>query len=149
MSSDYLPYFITEELYLVKENVPNEPVGKDNVEKPDSNPSTEENDIQTPIHHSIIVVTGSISSEDHSLLTKVLEAVKVNIGDTHLLTTAPEMHITFDKMMVFDDNATQARYEPSPTKQGDVLYSRSLSSLHSSKEEKIKLWNALKSWFNI
>ena len=154
MSDDFLPYFITEDLYLIKETV--------QVEKSSPSASATTPQAETDVrevaeapqliapkeHYDIIVVTGAINEQDKVLLTKVLEAVAINITDAKLIAEAPNPTVSFAKMLVFNEGPSQL-YTPSKTEQGEVLYSKPLSALHASREDKLQLWNALKSWFAI
>lgn len=149
MSDHFLPYFITEDLYLI-----NEPKTTYTKEQPEAVTSQEksipDDPIKEPKHHPIVVISGSMSAEDQTLLTKVLEAVSVKITDVHILeNTAFLSGITFDKMLVFQQTKDKALYSPAKSSQGEVLYSKPLAQLHTSREDKLLLWNALKNWFTI
>ena len=152
MSSDFLPYFITEELYLVKDSTIDPPQTEKIVEQsgiaPAPSPST---DAEKPvsIHHPLIIVSAPMNTMDHSLLSKVLRAVNHHIDEVEIVETMPTAKVTFDKMLVFLPASNQPLYQPYQTDQGEQLHAAPLSTFHDNQQEKLKLWNALKSWFKI
>ncbi|MEM9327871.1 MAG: DNA polymerase III subunit psi [Bacteroidota bacterium] len=103
------------------------------------------------IKHDIIVVCDSWSAAEKELLGKILSAVRVDIKDVLLIEEIPNQPMEYERLLIFGDQSLHSAdgelYLPS--KDNRSLRSKSLTVLSQSQEEKMKLWAALKKWFNL
>ncbi|MFT4737599.1 MAG: DNA polymerase III psi subunit [Cyclobacteriaceae bacterium] len=162
MSDDsFLPYFINETLYVLKD---------EKISSIDSTHS-EDSDVQEymalkkttdtaptqevpkkeealPTHYGFIVVSEEFSDQSLQLLEKVLSALKITLDQIQQMNTSPQKDVSFDRMLVFGDS-TVSKYEVLKNEAGAVMYCASLQVLATDRDEKLLLWNALKSWFGL
>jgi DNA polymerase III psi subunit len=146
MNNEFLPYFITEEIYPIKESDKSNSPAKEVLHQESNNSSTSE---ESPINYELIVITGNINDQDKELLMNVLKAVKVNLARTLIKSETPNDLDTYTKLLVFEDNPNVEYYQVVKSDKGEKLHSKPLSVFHADRNEKIALWNALKNWFNI
>ena len=137
IEDQYLHLFITEELFNVKEG--------DTIEKPV--PETEG-------HISIAVLTNPLSDIQLALLQKILSSVNIDINSIEIIYSEEDLVFSFDKLLIFGTNISST-FENYPLfkvesyGKGEILISKAINELEASKEDKMRLWQALKSWFKI
>ena len=86
------------------------------------------------------------------LLAKILSAVSVTMDEIIIMETFPEGDYTIGKMICFGsapDTSDRQHFEVSKIFGGEILLAPSLIDVSKSRDEKMKLWNALKNWFSI
>ncbi len=156
---EHIPFFITEQLFVLDDSDTSE---KPSVEKPSEQgqPAVEEapqptaaTKVEEPevLQADIIVVCDKYTPAEKELLSKILGAVKVDINDVLLIEGQPIQTLVYERLIVFGDLSVAEtgpeRYAAASDKKW--LRASTLSELSASQEEKMKLWNALKSWFGI
>jgi len=128
MRTEDLHLLINEELYILKEHVATE------------RPTKKEIDLADP-KIPIAFIHTSKDKGEQDLLGKIIEACKLDPSQYKVLK--PEDEIAYDKAIIFSD-AADSYYQPLVSNNIQKLYSRSLGFLIQSKEDKAKLWEALK-----
>ncbi len=151
---EHIPFFITEQLFVLDDSSASETPSVEEqpaVEEAPQPPAVTKVEEPEVLQADIIVVCDKYSPAEKELLSKILGAVKVDINEVLLIEGQPIQALTYERLIVFGDlsvpDTGPERYAAdSGTK---WLRAGSLSELSASQEEKMKLWNALKSWFGI
>ena len=149
---EHLPFFITEQLYILDDD---QPVAPPATPEPASEPqdpvnvaSEPEPEIVQTLESEVIVIHEPCSAEEMELLKKILSAVKVNLDQVLMIEGEPSNPLKYQRLIIFGqitaESAGNALYD---TSNSSWLRSANLSTLAQSQEEKMKLWNALKTWF--
>ena len=102
--------------------------------------------------YEFLILSENLSDDLNELLKKILSAVSVNIENTTRLDRAPSDDWQAHKMICFGkfDGVQQSSYfEVLKGHGGEYLCAPTLNTIADSRDEKMKLWNALKGWFNI
>ncbi len=81
------------------------------------------------------------NEDELALLKKIIGACKLNEGD--FVITETDAPGSYEKAVIFKESAS-IYYQPTVENDSIVLYSKPLSVLYESKEEKGKLWGVLK-----
>ena len=149
---EHLPFFITEQLYILDDD---QPVAPPATPEPASTPqdpvnvaSEPEPEIVQTLESEVIVIHEPCSAEEMELLKKILSAVKVNLDQVLMIEGEPSNPLKYRRLIIFgqitSESAGNALYD---TGNSSWLRSANLSTLAQSQEEKMRLWNALKTWF--
>ena len=170
MEDAYLKLFLTEELYLlpndqkkIPEVTETEPAHiavvennsmAETVSQRPVNPAPEPESVarEEIVKHPVIVVSESLSHEEKELMNNILKAVNIKPGQIHHIEGQPENSLSYDKLIVFGDfeieGVEHAYYNVTRTTQMS-LRAKPLSEVNGNREEKTKLWNSLKTWFDL
>lgn len=164
IDEDHLPYFITEDIYLVKEtsnepaekpsnstanpSVVNEPV-EPVVAAPTSPPAPE------PAIHELAIWSPPLTAADKELLVKILAAIKKDFHQAYLMQgiNAYEPHYKkllcfgYQKELYLKLSKSVSFYEPTEISGREILVSVSPAELHSDPAQKKRLWEALQQMF--
>ncbi len=159
IESENLKYFINEEIFLVKERqLPEKPENKNSdteTKAPEPVVAAEQEAKYDQEFHDVIVWTGTLTTEDQELLTKMLGAI--NLDPTNIHHIKEDNHFTdqFNSLLYFG-NVTQlikTLKKEIPFNKivsiGDkkILASYALNELHGDNQKKMVLWNNLKALF--
>ena len=110
-------------------------------------------DLPEDIINPLIVLTQPLEPEQKELLEKILAAVNIDLAEVKILETknVDSQPGECDKMLVFGDFRLEGmdgpKYECNA--QSKYLNAAPLSIIANSKEEKTKLWQSLRVWFDI
>lgn len=153
IEQDNLRYFITEEIYLMADSQeaelePVEPKPEPVVTKPKVS--------EAPKIHDVVVWTHELTDKDRALLSKMLEAVKLDITKVHLISQEQEYTDHFKILLSFGHTNFLAEKvekeiilnEPIQSDGKSILVSYPISSLHDDVKKKGALWNGLKKLFH-
>jgi len=124
MSPEHLPYFLSEEIYIIS----------------DREPLTEKK--EQPVNLVPLPFAffhDSKSKDELALLNKIITACKLD--DFEIIDHLNHQDIPFNKAVIFISEASNF-YDT----QSNTLYSKPLSVLKNSQEEKGKLWGALQNF---
>lgn len=145
MNRENLHLLINEEIYRIEEknsenNTPSAPIIKPKVTESIATPTMEEESVPIAIFHE------SKEKMDLELLHKIISACNLQAGNYKIVDTGFNKALRFKKALVFTPRA-KAFYTSIPYQGGAILCSKPLEELAKSKEEKGKLWTALKAYF--
>ncbi|MEQ8880683.1 MAG: hypothetical protein RLQ12_13665 [Cyclobacteriaceae bacterium] len=146
IDQENLRYFITEEIFLVEETQDHQ---LKSVEEQPQKPAPSK-------IHDVVVWTHELTDKDQMLLTKMLEAVKLDISKVHLIHHEQEYTDSFKTLLSFGHTSFLAEKvekeiilnEPLQTGSKSILVSYPISSLHEDVKKKAALWNGLKKLFH-
>ena len=148
--SEFLPYFISEPIYLVKEETsvaetPLEPAPEpDNkVREPEPTYQTEAKAAVPHINYAFFANVGN--DQEQILLDKIIQACALPTSSYKIKPLEALSGFTFDKAIIFD-NSKNSFYKPETHTKGHIMYARTLSVLSQSIEDKKALWAALKDY---
>lgn len=149
IEAEHLKYFINEEIFLVKDG------GKTAIETAQpTNTVAEEKETYQEKTHDIIVWTQKLTDQDQALLTKMLEAIKLDWKAIHHVegtdfTDQYKVLLFFGHASLLTDKLNKEIPLNQPTLMDDkkILASYPLSELHGNVEKKAALWNGLKALF--
>ena len=152
IDSDNLKHLINEEIYLI-----NEPQYREKDEQPSQvkEPEGIKEPIAQEILHDLVVWTTPLSGNDKQLLSKMLDAINVNIKDTEVIEGGESFHSNYKKLLCFGYTKELGErlskpieeFELFETGQKSVLCAPPLSQFHSNTEFKKRLWEVLKAAF--
>ncbi|MEM9859339.1 MAG: hypothetical protein AAF843_18435 [Bacteroidota bacterium] len=159
-SIEALKHFITEDIYIISDKKGNSmPYGTQKEE----NNIVEEPKVKLPLISGnsmgkVLIITPLPLSESHvQLLTKIMEAVKVDyqeLGFLKIQDLPPlsELVVNAEIILLFGevsgpDVSSMVKYEVLHLENKAILYSESLEILGNSVEDKKKLWTALQGLF--
>jgi DNA polymerase III psi subunit len=150
-SQAYLRHFITEDLYLVNEKeVPQGNNATDQTEDPVSDQKEVTNNSPASQAVALLVIAEIASDTQKELLAKVLSAVNHDLEKVPVVSPDTEHHYKAEKMLIFDNKHTNPySLIQSNIDNSQILYSRSLTTLEQSIDDKKALWAALKNWFGV
>ncbi len=137
MNSENLHLFFNEELYIIKKPVEESGSTPTVLEKKEDLPERKEKIRIVFIHHTT-------KQEELDLLNKIVAACKIAREDYRLITEK-SMEISAAKAIVFTESSSNY-YTPFSTQGSEELHSKPLHVLMNSKEDKAKLWGALKTF---
>lgn len=155
----YLPFFITEQVYLLKEPVPLESVPKEsvieNVEKPTEIVQEPIPTIPTPKIYDLAIWTPPLTKADRELLTKILKAIKKDFNLAFLMEGINSYQPHYRELLCFGYQkelelklgSLAELYQPTNISDKKVLVSMAPADLQSDKNEKALLWEALQKMF--
>ena len=151
-STEFLKQLITEELYILPDlqetattatNIHND--------QHESSPSTTSfvtDKVETaPV--PLLVIVKITNSAERELLEKVISSVGLQMDQVTLIEPDTKHNYKSIKTILFSDDITDFYIVKSNEIAGEILNSRSLSTLSKSVEDKKSLWVALKSWFEV
>lgn len=109
----------------------------------------------TPPTHALAIWTPPLTTKDRELITKILLAVNEDIRKAFLMEGIGAYQPHFEKLICFGYkkelelklSASLDLYKPSDLAGKKVLISAEPDTLHSSREDKAKLWSALQEMF--
>jgi hypothetical protein len=137
MENEHLHLFIDEEVFILNENLAR------SSEKKEIHPKTETNkEIEKP-KIKFTFIHNSDSKEELGLLNKIIEACKISPADFYIGTD--DSSIDFLKAIYFKESNNECYIVKSGGSRS-FIYSKPLSVLQSSKDDKAKLWAALKAF---
>ena len=153
IEQDNLRYFITEEIYLMADS---QEAKLDPVETKPEPVVTKPQVSEAPKIHDVVVWTHELTDKDRALLSKMLEAVKLDITKVHLISQEQEYTDHFKILLSFGHTNFLAEKvekeiilnEPIQSDGKSILVSYSISSLHDDVKKKGALWNGLKKLFH-
>ncbi|MEP5612423.1 MAG: hypothetical protein ABJP45_09250 [Cyclobacteriaceae bacterium] len=151
MENEHLHLLIDEEIYVVESQgtsdklqaesgqsiVDNQQSEKRPAESPQSALTEKTESIQTI---RIAFIHSTDNQEELDLLTKIIGAC--NLNESNFKVVREDEQITFQKAVIFTGKAN-TYYQQTATEVGEIMYSKPLIELQTSKEEKSKLWSAL------
>ena len=173
MEHNYLPLFITEEVYILKEDsvteekpqevVQEQPIAKSEeptstkVEEPAVTPTPKITipKKETPVMHEMAIWCPPLSPEDKDLLTKILKAIKKDINQANIMEGIEAYSPYHKNLLCFgyqDELIAKAgsaieMYTPTQFSGKKVLTSVAPGELHSDPAQKKRLWEALQKMF--
>lgn len=111
---------------------------------------------EAPKIHDVVVWTHELTDKDRALLSKMLEAVKLDIAKVHLISQEQEYTDHFKILLSFGHTNFLAEKvekeiilnEPIQSDGKSILVSYPISSLHDDVKKKGALWNGLKKLFH-
>ncbi len=160
IEQDNLRYFITEEIYLMGNSQETKLEPADAKPEPTENKSepvvTKPKVSEAPKIHNVVVWTHELTDKDRGLLSKMLEAVKLDITKVHLISQEQEYTNHFKTLLSFGHTSFLAEKvdkeiilnEPFQSDGKSILVSYPISSLHDDVKKKGALWNGLKKMFH-
>ena len=141
MKNEHLHLLINEEIYLVDSRQSTVDSSPDKVIE---GAKQEAEDVESIPEIKIAFIHNSEKPEELELLNNIIAACKLNAQDFKVLREGEP--IRYEKAVIFT-TSSKSYYERSKTSEGELLHSRTLAELNSSKEEKGKLWSALQGIF--
>lgn len=172
MENNYLPLFITEELYLVKgdeltmkaQETPSEstPVQEPTAQTQpkDDKPAIATPKITTPkkeepAPHELAIWCPPLTKEDRELLSKILLAIKKDFNKAFLMEGIASYQSNYQTLICFGyhqelefkTGQTLSPYTPLELSGQRMLASASPSDLHGDPAQKKRLWEALQAMF--
>ena len=164
MEDQYLPFFITEDLYLLDEIIPEAvketppaPVVEEKAEKKQETSVVEEPPaaIAPPTVHELAIWSPPLTAEDKELLVKILAAIKEDFKKAKLMEGINAYEPHYHKLLCFGYQkelelklgASVPFYEPTKVSDRQILVSVAPAELHTDKNEKGRLWTALQEMF--
>ncbi|WP_421889531.1 hypothetical protein [Marinoscillum sp.] len=163
MEDQYLPFFITEDLYLLDEIIPESvketptaPVVEEEVETHEESvveepPAT----IAPPIVHELAIWSPPLTAQDKELLVKILAAINEDFKKAKLMEGINAYEPHYQKLLCFGYQkelelklgTTVEFYQPTKVADRQILVSAAPADLHTDKNEKGRLWTALQEMF--
>lgn len=171
MEHNYLPLFITEEIYLIKgdevttsqatsaytANTPNQEPAQvvSKVEEPAPTPKLPTPEKEPEVIHELAIWCPPLTKEDRELLSKILMAIKKDLNKAHLMegigSYAPHyktlLCFGYQKELELKIGESVAPYSPTEKSGNKILVSASPSDLHGDPAQKKRLWEALQKMF--
>ena len=175
MEHNYLPLFITEEVYLIKgDSIPTEepqeviqeqpvskketpPAAPTKVEEPSVVPTPKISipKKETPVMHEMAIWCPPLSPADKDLLTKILQAIKKDINQANIMEGLEAYSPYHKNLLCFGyQNELNAKagtsiemYTPTQFPGKKVLTAVAPGELHSDPAQKKRLWEALQRMF--
>ena len=167
MDNDYLPLFITEDVFIVKETQQSGNAPAKDVQTPASTDSKAEEPIVKPIPpapkpkqeeqkiHELAIWTPPLTNEDKTLLTKILQAIKEDFHSAHVMEGISSYSPHYQKLLCFGYQKelelkigqSLSLYQPSDHASQQILVSVAPSELHGDATQKKRLWEALQKMF--
>lgn len=160
IEQDNLRYFITEEIYLIGDSQETKLVTEEAKPEPTENKAepvvTKPKISEAQKIHDVVVWTHELTGKDRALLSKMLEAVKLDITKVHLISQEQEYTNHFKTLLSFGHTNFLAEKvdkeiilnEPFQSDGKSILVSYPISSLHDDVKKKGALWNGLKKMFH-
>lgn len=160
----YLPYFITEKLYIIKEDVQklksehvpvskNEsaPVMKAPTKAEPAAPAIPKVTKPTPKIHELAVWTPPLTVADRELVGKILTAIGKDIQSAHLMEGIMSFDTHFKDLICFGyDKELEVKlkqpiklHEPLKVGEQRIIVTLTPETLHSDPASKKALWGAL------
>lgn len=171
---NYLRYFITEDIFIVK-NDNNEPEVQDPADEKPSAPAQEAPVLQQKVEepappvvtpttpkpeapasiHELAIWTPPLTSTDRELLVKILGAIKKDFNKAHLMeginSYSPHyktlLCFGYDKELELKLGTNLALYVPTDHASQQILCSVSPADLQADATQKKHLWEALQKMF--
>jgi|GEM_PF-1827603 len=173
MEDEYLPFFITEDLYLLDEIIPESvketppaPVVEEKVETPAAvveekveTPATVVEEPPTaivpPTVHDLAIWSPPLTAQDKELLVKILAAINEDFEMANLMEGINAYEPHYHKLLCFGYQkelelklgTAVASYQPTKVSDRQILVSAAPADLHADKNEKGRLWTALQEMF--
>ncbi|MEQ8470803.1 MAG: hypothetical protein RIC35_06435 [Marinoscillum sp.] len=172
IEDSYLPFFITEELYIVEQgdsvqttqpaSIQSTSIAEDPVpqkaEEPKETLSTPSIPISKPTPpkvHELAIWTPPLTSNDRELLVKILGAIKKDFNQAHLMEGINNYSPHYKKLLCFGYNKElelklgneMTLYIPTDHASQQILCSVAPAELHSDASQKKRLWEALQKMF--
>lgn len=158
IEEEHLKLFFTEQLYILPEDrKPNaeQPQTDASVEAAEAAPVTPEpvtEKAEEVVKHPVIVISEALSKDEKDLMDKILSAVHIKPNQVHHIVGMPKTSLSYDKLIIFGDFEVEGvgndYYDVSRTTQMS-LRAKPLADVNGDREEKMRLWNALKTWFGL
>lgn len=160
-NQDFLPLFITEDIYVL-----NDDLDPDNKVSPDdgSNERAEVN-AKTEQHNPVvtkgaetnkvaIVIGQAMQQDEEAFLTKVLQAVGLDIKEVSVLNEAEisnQQVILYEKTMAFgcEQIKVSEQYSKLIYRGTTIISGDAISRIAADTALKKKLWNAMKALFEV
>jgi DNA polymerase III psi subunit len=150
---NHLKHIITEDLYLVDDQQNRSEPGTDSnsdIEKTSTVPTPSiENEIssqETTV--KLLVAAETLDETEKELLIKILRAINISENEFRLEVGSTALVTSYEKAIIFSSKPAGTFYKLSKYKNTEILSAKPLRVLNESKEEKLKLWSALKQWFS-
>lgn len=135
MENENLHLLINEEIYVLKSQATSDKAASDKVQAIDK--AVEKVDT--------VFVHQSEQAEELELLEKIIGACKLDASSYKIAKSVDG--IQFSRSVVFTEKA-ETFYAPTDNDDSQILYSKPLATLLSSKDEKAKLWSALQEFIS-
>lgn len=152
IQEEHLKLFINEELFLLpgdSTSQAKEPVIPAEVEDVPEAAAEIEPEI---ISHPFIIITDPLNSEEAELIKKILSAVSIKYDGVHHIVGQPKAGLEFQKLIVFGNfevtGVGNDLYNVERTTQMS-LRADAVSKIATDRAVKTRLWNALKTWFDL
>lgn len=156
MSNEYLKYLFNDDLYVIQDSLNHKSIGS--ITKAAEPEETHEESVDDTHSESafpkkvpVLIQAQFTSDSDRLLLEKVLEAVGLSMDQVSVVDKIEKEKYITSRYILFDDEIKSgySYYQVKTVNQLEILFSRSLPTLHSSIEDKKALWTCLKNWFGI
>lgn len=143
-----LHHFISDQLFRVKEDIDEEnkavPLEQEHTKELIDTPKGKED------QKELLIITQELSPEESETLNKIIGAVgltndQISIESDSSQTEGHHKHLNFE----VDANTNTELYKVIKQDYAEIMACPPLSQIHRDREEKLKLWNALKEWFNL
>ncbi len=149
----FLHLLIDEEIFLIEKEEKSDPQVqiKQDHSANEVNEGHTEVDINAQKTQSVklLIALESINDAEREFLTKIMAAINVSDEEYKIVTGTTKDIPNYPKALLFTKNPKFTLYEVYNFRKTELLTALSLGQLMESKEEKRKLWMALKKWFNI
>ncbi len=105
-------------------------------------------------YDKLLIITEKLADDQKDTLNKIIQAVGLKSEDVNLLYEWPKDFEEYQKAIIFGDHPNEEYralnyYEVHQVGKQHLLRSKSIRQLDESREEKMKLWTALKGWFKV
>ena len=151
MNSEDLNFLSGEQIFILSDSEKKSTVPEEKLVAPEEK-SAEPANVEIPQHYEFLVITENLGPELKTLLGKILSAVSIKLDQVQVVNEAPARKWTVDKLICFGPSAIlqgEENFKVVKNFGGEVLFAPPLADISKSRDEKMKLWNALKDWFSI
>jgi len=163
IEDEYLPYFITEDIYLVAGDHPQPTANPEEATvtepkvaaevKPE--PVAPEIPKVAPKIHELAIWTPPLTAPDKELLVKILAAIKEDFSKAHLMQGINAYEPHYKKLLCFGYQkelelklgSSASLYQPTEIYGRKVLVSVAPADLQINQKQKALLWEALQKMF--
>jgi hypothetical protein len=166
IDEDHLPFFITEDIYIVAEDevatdagtteaIQEQPKSTAPEPQPKQQPPVPEIPKVTPKIHELAIWSPPLTAQDKDLLVKILAAIKKDFNAAHLMQgiNAYEPHFKtllcfgYQKELEMKTGKSVLMYDPTTISEKQILVSVAPADLHNDPAQKKRLWEALQKMF--
>lgn len=131
----HLKHLISEDVYLIDNQVRKEPLAQS-------------------LKEQLLVISESLGSSETETLNKLLQAIKMDPAGVRIVQKWPDDYDTHARVIIFGDHPNEEYKalnfnEVHQLGGQQILRTKSISQLDADRNQKLGLWEALKSWFQI
>jgi len=149
----FLHFLIDEEIFLIEKEEKSEAVEKTQQDQPTNEVKEEPKEVEVEWQKiqpaKLLIALESINDAEREFLTKIMAAINLTADEYKIVTGTTKDIPNYPKALLFTKNPKFTLYEVYNFRKTELLTALSLGQLMESKDEKKKLWIALKKWFNI